>query len=276
MARAAARFDSLEQFPTAFGNVVDALKKESGAETESPYWTLGLEKPHRIQLPPTPGIQVIAPALASVLLGALPTEPGLLVSLGREVRFALIDSTLSYREYRFNEGGGTWWQREIASQAQHSTRLQTHLKSFSEKTPPLKAVPQLLELGSYPTPDPVLKPRLDKTIRQLAEMVTRVTARLPGLSSYSVSGFLANSPLGTGMRKILSETQPKLRFKTPRFPPEVGSCLLSLSHEREDWEREHLGKDPYQPEHSPGDWAPPKPLLRRLYRMREPFQEFQP
>lgn len=279
---AQARFRGLEELEPAFERVVETLSAALETEGPQPIWTLALEKihrpvlaPRRVEIPkPCLAPDIVQPALSSVLLGAIPDRPGLLLNLGREVRIALIDSTLTYREYRFTEGGGDWWRAEVQRLAEHSLRLQTHLKQFSQGKPGLRNIPQLLELGQYPTPDPVLKPRLEKMAGQLAQMVIRATARLPGMEDYALSGYLGKSSFGRLVARRLSEEAPHLRERTPRFPPEVGAALSGLAQERENWEREHLGKELFQQDRTQDDWAPPQELIRRLYRLRKPFERF--
>lgn len=274
------RFREPSQLPEAYDQVTEAIS--SSIKSQDAIWTLGLEKVHRPTLAPRrreiPGpelrAQIVQPALASVLLGAIPDRPGLLLSMGREVRIALIDSTLTYREYRFTEGGGSWWQLELTRLAEHSVRLQTHLKSFKDGKPTLKHLPQLLELGQFPTPDPVLKPRLEKMAERLAQMALRACARLPGLEHYSLSGFLGRSSFGDLVAQYLNELAPQLRRRTPKFPPEIGSALLSLAQDRENWEREHLGKPLFSQDQTVDEWTPPRELIRRLYRLRKPFEGY--
>lgn len=279
---AQARFRNLEELEPAFQKVVETLSAAHEPAGVKPIWALALEKIHRPILAPrrldiprpllTPDI--VQPALSSVLLGAIPDRPGLLLNLGKEVRIALIDSTLTYREYRFTEGGGEWWRAEVSRLAEHSLRLQTHLKQFPQGRPGLRNIPQLLELGQYPTPDPVLKPRLEKMASQLAQMVIRATARLPGMEDYALSGYLGKSSFGKLVARRLAEEAPYLRERKPRFPPEVGAALSGLAQERENWEREHLGKELFQQDRTEDAWAPPQPLIRRLYRLRKPFERF--
>lgn len=280
LAQASSRFRRLEELADSYDRVVEALNQK--APQTDLFWTLGLEKPQRLILAPrNPGLNlvslkpdVVQPALASVLLGAIPQGPGLLLSLGREVRFALIDSTLAYREYRITEGGGTWWQKELVVLSQHSRRLQTHLSDFSTEEPPLPHLPKLLELGQFPTPDPVLKPRLEKVATRLAEMAQTLTARLPGLKRYCLSGFLARSTLGALVAQNLAKEAPHLRAVDAQFPPEVGSALLGLAQDRENWERDHLGKAPFVQDRTVDEWCPPRVLLRRLFKLRKPFEAY--
>ena len=279
---AQSRFRGSEGLEPAFEEVVESLSRALDPAEIRPLWTLALEKIHRPILAPRrldiprPALipDIVQPALSSVLLGAIPDRPGLLLNLGREVRIALIDSTLTYREYRFTEGGGEWWRAELQRLAEHSLRLQTHLKQFPEGQPGLRNIPQLLELGQYPTPDPVLKPRLEKMASQLTQMVIRATARLPGMEDYALSGYLGKSSFGRMVARRLNEEAPYLRERTPRFPPEVGAALSGLAQEKENWEREHLGKELFNQDRTQDEWAPPRELVRRLYRLRKPFERF--
>jgi hypothetical protein len=131
-----------------------------------------------------------------------------------------------------------------------------------------------LELGESPTPDPVLKPRLDKVGRQLAEMALRVSSRLPGLKRFALSGFLAQTALGQVVLQNLKKLAPGLRYTDPAFPPEVGSALIALAQGHENREREHLGKPPFSQDRTVDEWTPPKVLIRRLYRTRKPFEDY--
>jgi hypothetical protein len=277
LSQAHGRFRDPAEMAQVLDRVTNQIKEElDGREV---LWTLALEKPQRLTLAPKRvdmakvrfRPNVIQPALSAVLLGAVPSVPSLLISLGREVRFALIDSTHTFKEYRVMEGGGTWWQKEIPRLAAHSQRLQVHLKTYPDGVPPLSRLPSLLELGSPPTPDPVLKPRLEKIAEKLAQMAATLVHRMPGIQRYYISGFLGQSILGEQISRGLSELA---KPSTQRFPPEVGAALCSLALERENWERSHLNKDPFEQDLSVDEWAPPAVLVRRLYRMRKPFEQY--
>ncbi len=278
LARAGGRFKEPEEMARALEEATAEVCRQLPDQAK-PVWTLALEKPQRLTLAPRRAElaqvnfqpQIVQPALSATLLGAIPTTPGLLISLGREVRFALIDSTLTFREYRVMEGGGGWWQQELPRLAVHSTRLGVHLKNFSEGIPPLSRLATLLELGVPPTPDPVLKPRVEKIARKLSEMAATLVHRMPGISRYHISGFLADSSLGRQLGQALQE---HARPAHPEFPPEVGAALSSLALEKENWERSHLDKEGFAQDRSVDEWAPPKVLVRRLFRMRKPFERY--
>jgi hypothetical protein len=278
LSRANGRFRN----PAQMGKVLDQVTSQVEQELEGrePIWTLALEKPQRLTLAPRRAElskvqfqpQIVQPALSAVLLGAVPSVPSLLISLGREVRLALIDSTHTFREYRVVEGGGTWWQKEIPRLAAHSQRLQVHLKEFPDGVPPLSRLPSLLEMGRPPTPDPVLMPRLEKVAEQLAQMAATLIHRMPGIQRYCLSGFLGQSVLGEQISQALSgHAKPSEK----RFPPEVGAALSSLALDRENWERSHLEKKAFHQDRTVDDWAPPHVLVRRLYRMRKPFEQYE-
>lgn len=268
-----ARFKTPQTLPAAYGEVVTHLIGEIG---QAAVTVVGLEKQHRRSIPefPPPLPEIFQPALASSLLGAIPEGPGLLLSLGREIRIAVIDSTNTYREFRFVEGGGEWWQDQLLALSHHSRRLQLHMKDFGSGRPPLKFVPRLLELGQYPTPDPVLKPKLEKVSQQVARMVHTASARLPGLKRYAVSGFLSDSALSELTVAFLAESAPHLKLRSTLFPPELGSALVGLALDLENEERAHLNREPFVAKPGLNDWTPPVELLRRLYRTRKPFQDY--
>ena len=277
IAKASGRFRDPAQMAQVTDQVTSQIERE--IEGDEIIWTLALEKSQRPTLAPKKREMakvrfrpdVVQPALSAVLLGATPNVGSLLVSLGREVRLALIDSTHTFKEFRVVEGGGTWWQQELPRLAAHSQRLQVHLKPFEGGVPPLSRLNSLLELGCPPTPDAVLKPRLEKIGEKLSQMAATLIHRMPGLQRYCLSGFLGESSLGEQISQALAEyARPSPR----RFPPEVGAALLSLALERENWERSHLGKEPFYQDRSVDDWAPPHVLVRRLYRLRKPFEQY--
>lgn len=282
LAQASARFRKPEQLAEAFDQVVESLCQEASIDKSESLWTLALEKPQRIVLAPrnenlclvSLKPHIVQPSLSAVLLGAIPSHPGLLVSLGKEVRFALIDSTHTYKEYRVTEGGGTWWQTELQKVSQHSERLRVLLNDFPDSLPPLRHLSRLLELGRYPTPDPALKPHFEKVATRLAEMACTLTQRKPGIRHITFSGFLADSALGHVIKDSIKEQAPHLRHCEARFPPEVGAALSGLAQKKENWERDHLGKELFEQDRSQDDWAPPKELVRRLYRLRKPFERY--
>ena len=90
-------------------------------------------------------------------------------------------------------------------------------------------------------------------------------------SRFYLSGFLAKSALGDLISRSLSE---HARPASQQFPPEVGAALSSLALERENWERAHLDKEPFEQDRTLDEWAPPSVLVRRLYRMRRPFEHY--
>ena len=284
VARASRRFRRLEELPDAYDSVISELSRIGSEEQPDSehHWTLALEKPHRLLLAPkdaskafvTQRHDVLEPSLAATVLGAMPQGPGLLISLGQEVRLALVDSTLQFREYRIQEGGGLWWIEELERLALHSVRLQTHLKSCPDGKPELRQVKQLLELGTYPSPDPVLKPRLEKIATKLATMAATLGRRLPGIKRFCISGFLSQSALGTLVTEELQDIAPGLRHTSAKFPPEVGASLMGLAQAKENWELSHLGKPLYKQDLSVDEWEAPKTLVRRLYRLRKPFEDY--
>ncbi len=269
LAQTKSRFASPGELPQAYTSVREGLTAGQG---DLGCVVIGLERIQRTLFAGSTDFS--QPALASSLLGAVPQGPGMYLSLGREVRLASVDATNRYREFRFLEGGGQWWLGELARLAEHSQKLRVHFPRSGSAGPTLTKLPSLLELGRYPAPCPVLKPRLEKVARKVAEAVAGAASRLPGLFRYAVGGFLADSPLGELVIEHLEEAYPHLRAVSPRFPPEVGSALLGLAFDKENEERHHLGKDPFAFPSMPDDWAPPQELLRRLYRLRKPFEEY--
>lgn len=276
-----ARFGDLEQLGSAYETVVASLQEKAG-HCGQDIWTLALEKPHRLALAPRnrmlPGPKfsptVVQPALSAAVLGAVPSSPSLLINLGREVRLALIDATHTFREYRITDGGGLWWQTELPNLAVHSQRLQTHLNLYPQQKAPLRELIRLLELGEFPTPDPVLKPKLEKVAFRLSDMALTLVAKLPGLNDYTLGGFLAHSALGRLIVENINKRAPQFKRRTPRFPPEVGAALTSLALDKENWELDHLGKSPFSLESEKDEWRPPKALVRRLYKLRKPFEHY--
>lgn len=211
------------------------------------------------------------PAPMAVMLGAIPGTPSLLVSLGAELRLATLDSAHNYREYRLQEGGGIWWTHEFTRLAPHSAKLQRALIAHPSATRLTKAVPELLHYAEYPAPDPVLKARLDGLCRTIAESCLGLASRQPGVRLMSTAGYLASSPMG---RRIVDGCAGYLEYRTPRFPPEVGAALVSLAVFTENQERALLGKAPETGQLPSGVWGLPASLLRRLPRIRRPFERY--
>jgi len=270
------RFKEPAMMADVLEEVVAEVRSSVGAD---PIWTLALEKPQRMLLAPRQvelagakfRPQIVKPALSAVLLGAIPSGPGLLISLGREVRLATIDSTHTFKEYRVMEGGGAWWQQEFPRLAAHSRRLSVHLKDFPQGVPPLSRLVGLLELGRPPSPDAVLQARLEKIAAGVVGMASKLLRRLPGIQRFHISGFLAGSALGQLVAEKLVE---HARPSGAEFPPEVGAALSSFAMDRENWERSHLGKEPFGQDPGKNEWAPPRELVRRLYRTRKPFEHY--
>lgn len=239
---------------------------------------LGLDKGQRCSLPIQElqallpeGIPLLTlPALLAVMLGAVPSAPSLLVSLGAELRLAALDSTHTYREFRLQEGGGLWWTHELGRLAEHSPRLARTLESQSQSSM-MRALPRLLEGADFPSPDPVLKVRVDGLCATIADSCMGLSSRLPGIRILSLSGFLHPSPMS---RRIAEGCSGSLAVQQPRFPAEVGAALVGLALFKENEERRHLGK-PFENGQSPQDrWEVPAALLRRLLRTRRPFDRF--
>ena len=240
---------------------------------------LGLDKGHRSSLALSEmqrqlGDEVpllAVPAPLAILVGALPSSPGLLLSLGTDLKLVALDSTHVYREFRLQEGGGQWWVGELSRLSQHSPRLAQALEIHPTPGKTMKALPKLLELGDFPGPDPVLKARLDGLSMTIAESCVGLASRLPGVRRLVMSGFLHPSPLS---QRVLELSQEALLQPQPRFPAEVGAALLGLALHKENEERQHLGK-PLETGRLPATgWGVSPVLLRRLYRLRRPFEQF--
>ena len=204
-------------------------------------------------------------------MGAVPHGPSLLVSLGAELRLGAMDSTHTYREFRLQEGGGTWWTAELPRLAQHSPKLTRALAELPTEQKVLRALPRLLEHADFPAPDPVLKARLDGLSATVAESCLGLSTRLPGVSRMTFAGFLHPSPMS---RRIADHCAAYLRLETARFPAEVGAALLGLALHQENEERRHLGKPLETGESPPDRWGAPPVLVRRLYRLRKPFEHY--
>lgn len=273
--RAERRFRGHTELEHALAELV-----ESWVARGSPHSVvIGLEKGHRSslalhQLKAKLAAEVAlltVPATLSVLLGALPSGPGMLLSMGSNLRIATVDSSHSFRELRMQEGGGQWWSMELSKLAQHSPRLSQAMAQHRSGPQLMKAVPRLLETGDYPSPDPVLKARLDKLGQSVAESCLNVASRLPGVRRLVLSGYLHPSPMS---RRVLEACEGTLDLPQPRFPAEVGAALLGLALYKENQERLHLGKPPETGQFPATDWGASPVLLRRLFRLRKPFPEF--
>jgi hypothetical protein len=213
------------------------------------------------------------PAPQAILLGAVPGGPALLCSLGTEARLAAVDSTNAYREFRLQEGGGAWWTAELPRLAEHSQRLARALADLPGRQKVMKALPRLMEGADSPSPDPVLKARMDGLCTSLAERCVGLSPRLPGVRGLCFSGFLHPGPMS---RRVSEACAPYLQLHEPRFPAEVGAALLGLALYKENQERRHLGKALETGELPVGQWSAPPVLVRRLYRTRKPFERFGP
>ncbi len=246
---------------------------------------LGLEKSQRLHLPsallrerlPKSANLVMLPATQAILLGAIPYAPGLLISLGSALRLATCDSTHVYREFRLQEGGGAWWVQELLRISEHSPRLRQRLSALgANESQLLRAVPSLLELADYPGPDPVLKIRLDGLCTTIANSCLGLSSRLPGLGRVALSGFLHPSPMSQRITRNLTEQDTHLRIPKPRFPASVGAALVALAAHKEMQERQLLGKSSQSSGEAAklGDWGAPVDLIRRLYRIRKPFDRY--
>jgi hypothetical protein len=240
---------------------------------------VGLDKGQRCSLPVDSlagllpeGLPLItAPAQLAILLGAVPTGPSLLVSLGADLRLAAMDSTNTYREFRLQEGGGHWWTQELSRLAAHSSKLTRALEGLTDQTRVMKALPRLLEAADFPAPDPVLKVRVDGLCATIAESCLGLCSRLPGIRDLSLAGFLHPGPLSERIREGCAG---HLRYREPRFTAEIGAALLGLALHKENEERRHLGKPLADGQSPPERWEAPPLLMRRLYRMRRPFDRF--
>ncbi len=240
---------------------------------------VGLDKAHRSFLPMSEiqnrlGSEVsllTVPAPLAILLGALPSGPGLLLSLGTDLKLVALDSTHVYREFRLQEGGGQWWVGELSKLAEHSTRLSRALSDHTSPARLMKALPQILELGDFPGPDPVLKARLDGLSLTIAESCVGLASRLPGVRRLVMSGFLHPSSLS---QRVSEACDGALSQPEPQFPAEVGAALLGLALAKENQERVHLSK-PLESGRLPAtQWGVSPVLVRRLYRLRRPFEKF--
>lgn len=264
--------------PSLLETLVELSSTPSWATLE--VLAIGLDKAQRPLLPHDEIVPILPPqanlltfpSQLATLLGAIPEGPGLLVSLGSELRIAAIDSTHKCHDFRFQEGGGQWWVAELRRLAQHSQRLQQALSRYQSLDATLRAIPKLLETADFPSPDPVLKIRVDGLCETIATSCLRLASRLSGVRHVTFSGYLHPSPLS---QRISSHFAKSLQVRPPAFPSDIGAALLGLALQKENEERAHLGK-PYETGSSPPhQWVPPATLLRRLYRIRHPFESYQ-
>jgi hypothetical protein len=214
---------------------------------------------------------LIIPAQLASLLGAVPHGPSMLISMGSELRLAALDSTHSYREFRLQEGGAHWWVQELHRLAEHSPKLRRALSEFKGQQKIMRALPRLLEGADFPAPDPVLKARLDGLCELIATNCLGLCSRLPGISAFSLCGFLHPSPMSARVRQAVGQALPQ---PPARFPAEVGAALLGLALHKENEERRHLGKPLEDGKAPAGQWTASPLLVRRLYRLRRPFERF--
>lgn len=273
------RYRGTSELSEALFALIEELSQHPNRPTLSSV-VIGLDKGHRSTLPMSEiqnrlGSEVsllTVPAPLAILLGALPSGPGLLLSFGTDLKLVALDSTHVYREFRMQEGGGQWWVGELTKLAQHSARLSRALTDHVSPARLMKALPQILELGDFPGPDPVLKARLDGLSLTIAESCVGLASRLPGVRRIVMSGFLHPSPLS---QRVLEACEGALGQPEPQFPAEVGAALLGLALAKENQERIHLDK-PLESGRLPAtQWGASPVLVRRLYRLRRPFEQFQ-
>lgn len=278
VASAHRRFRNSRELHQALQSVLEELQ-------QLPFWgqtggaAIGLEKAHRCGLPAAQleallpaGVPLqLIPSQLAILLGAVPHAPSLLVSLGADLRLASLDSAHNYREFRLQEGGGLWWTGELPRLAQHSLKLQRALAPISNTNTLLKSLPQLLENADYPAPDPVLKARMDGLCANIANRCLYLASRQPGIRYLSLAGYLFPSTIS---RRIVEGCSEHLRHLPARFPAEVGAALVGLALYKENQEREHLGKAKEDGRPTPTQKEISPVLLRRLYKIRRPFERF--
>ena len=267
------------------GEMAEALDAVFREFSEHPEWdqlrgaAVGLEKAQRLTMP-GPALQALLPegvpliplpAQLAILLGAIPTGPSLLISLGSDLRLVTLDRTNTYREFRMQEGGGRWWTHELRRLSTHSPKLTRALAGLETETKVLKALPGLLEGADFPSPDPVLKARVDGLCTTIAESCLSLAYRLPGVGNFSMAGFLHPSPMS---RRIGDAAATGLTHRQARFPAEVGAALLGLALYKENEERKHLGKPQEEGKLPPTQWGASPVVLRRLFKIRRPFEHF--
>ena len=275
------RFSSSSQLPDLVMSVINALTREEKADVVC----LALEKNHHNKIPIAEltaflgdSTQLLTvPAMAGILLGAIPSDPGILISMGAELRLAVTDSTLTYREFRISEGGGLWWTKELFQIAENSPRIKARLQPFVGKKPDtlLPHLPQILAMGGYPGPDPVLKLRVEQIAEKVAQSCLGLSTRLPGLSRLTLAGFLHPTSMSQKILDGVADEDPDFKLLIPTFPAEIGAALFGLAFTLENREREHLQKPNLASDIDPKEWEPNSHLLRRLYRTRKPFEVYQ-
>lgn len=282
-----ARHQDLDDFSNELAGVIASAKEAADEDSWEGLTAvcLGMEKSHRshfnydqaAQTMPRGIPLLVLPAASATLLGAIPSGPGLLVSMSANLRLAVIDSTQTYREFRLSEGGAGWWLLELQRLSEHSAGLAREMAKLGpgELKSKIRYLPRLLELGDFPAPDPVLKPRLDKISTTIADSCMGICTRLPGVKRISFAGFLHPGSMSERIEKRVMEEEPKIRFNQPQFPPEVGAALMGLAYLKENQERAHLEKPLFEGHAATGkEWTPSPVLLRRLYRLRKPFEHF--
>lgn len=195
----------------------------------------------------------------------------MLISIGSELRLVAIDTLHKYYDYRLPVGGGYWWTGELRKLALHSTQLKSALTGIASPDDIMKALPRLLTKADFPNPDPILKISLDGISKEVAQNCLGLASRLSGVKSASFSGFLHPGPFS---KRIATACSRYLSICSPKFPADVGGALLALALYRENEERLHLGKplETGDPPHK--EWAPSPTVMRRLYRLKRPFEKY--
>lgn len=200
----------------------------------------------------------------ALLCGALGCRPGLVLQAGSVARVHGVDQTGKLRSLEQDTGSAEWLVTQALEGASASPRLKAAVDQHHQEHTPLAFCQQVLELASFPGPEPHCRALVRKAARSLSDLVRHLMPRLlvrePPRASWT--GVALREPLLEEFQSEVFRYHPQLRWAPPRFGPEVGSALLALAGFQE---RERRGDFECTVRRvGPDVW-------RYVYRMAKPF-----
>ncbi|MCA9792910.1 MAG: hypothetical protein KC910_13980 [Candidatus Eremiobacteraeota bacterium] len=207
----------------------------------------------------------------ALLCGALGCRPGVVITSATTARALGIDRGLKPRQLE-QDGGSAGWLAEqgLASRAQSPRLAQAAARLYGSKEPEgvarLAFCREVLELATFPGPDPICRALVLKAARSLCDLTRYLVPRVQTLERATWAGVGMNEPLLEAYFQELQQHLPGLPWRQPRFTPEVGCALLAQAGYDERQRRDDQAASSRKV--GPDVW-------RHVFRNRKPFPEYE-
>lgn len=248
-------------------------------------------------------------SLEAELAGSLGGRPGLIVHAGMRAAAAGLErsgrvwTTGETQEVLGDEGSALWLAsrtlqlavRGMQGRMQRSPRLERMLTAYfgvddlpellgrldrGEMQPGELAgsVSVILELASYPGPDPACRALVLKASRQLVQLTREAAARgrWSGTPIASWSGSALHGPLLEAYQSEIFKYWPDLKWRPQQFPSPAGCLVLALAAAAVGTHRGSGGLKPGLTSIPPGPGVRnvDQDVWREAFRLKEPLAKF--